>query len=192
MRRFRSAGGAAVVLAVVAVLCGCGAGSAPEPGGPAQGPGSAAPTTAQPQSQAPTPTPTPPQPSPGGTPPSTPPPSADPTAALLVSVVRSGGFAGRTSGLLVKGDGSWTLVDDKARTTGSGKLAPAALDTLRGALRDADLAHLPRTMKADPPVYDGFTYAFTYGGYSVAADQDALTPGLENVLAALPGFSPAP
>ncbi|MFD0358730.1 hypothetical protein ACFVHW_34105 [Streptomyces sp. NPDC127110] len=101
---------------------------------------------------------------------------------------RSGGFAGQTRTVIVKGDGSWTLLDGKARDLRSGKLAPARLEVLRGALREADFAHLPRVATADPPVYDGFTYAFVHGGFEVAADQTELAPGLQKVLDALPGF----
>ncbi|WP_221890460.1 hypothetical protein, partial [Streptomyces sp. WAC07061] len=112
------------------------------------------------------------------------------TAGTLVRVTRSGGFAGRTRTVLVKGDGSWTLLDGKARDLRSGKLEPARLEALRTALREADLAHLPRVATADPPVYDGFTYAFVHGGSEVTADQTELAPGLRKVLDALPGFDP--
>ncbi|AZM91146.1 hypothetical protein D1J60_23970 [Streptomyces sp. W1SF4] len=105
-------------------------------------------------------------------------------------MTRSGGFAGQTRTVLVKGDGSWTLLDGKARDLRSGKLEPARLEALRTALREADLAHLPRVATADPPVYDGFTYAFVHGGSEVTADQTELAPGLRKVLDALPGFDP--
>ncbi|MDK9499517.1 hypothetical protein QEZ40_004941 [Streptomyces katrae] len=103
-------------------------------------------------------------------------------------MTRSGGFAGQTRTVIVKGDGSWTLLDGRARDLRSGKLEPGRLEVLRTALREADFAHLPRVATADPPVYDGFTYAFVHGGFEVAADQTKLAPGLRKVLEALPGF----
>ncbi|WP_405978623.1 hypothetical protein [Streptomyces sp. NBC_00158] len=103
-------------------------------------------------------------------------------------MTRSGGFAGQVRTVIVKGDGSWSLLDGKVRDLRSGKLEPSRLEALRTALREADFAHLPRVATADPPVYDGFTYAFVHGGFEVAADQTELAPGLRKVLGALPGF----
>lgn len=189
MRAIRAAGAATVVLlGAVLVLAGCGGGS----GGPPEA--TAAPTSTAPTAAAPTaPPPTTPTPTPTPTLPPTPSPSATPTATqaatqTLVRVTRSGGFAGQTRTVIVKGDGSWTLLDGKARDMRSGKLEPPRLEALRTALRQADFAHLPRVATADPPVYDGFTYAFVHGGFEVAADQTELAPGLRKVLDALPGF----
>lgn len=186
MRTIRAAGAATVVLlGAVLVLAGCGGGS----GGPPDA--TAAPTTAATPTPPPTPppTPTPAPPSPPVSPASPTPPAATQAAGeTLVRVSRSGGFAGQTRTVIVKGDGSWSLLDGKARDMRSGKLEPARLEVLRTALREADFAHLPRVATADPPVYDGFTYAFVHGGFEVAADQTELAPGLRKVLDALPGF----
>ncbi|MCJ1680742.1 hypothetical protein MTF65_26025 [Streptomyces sp. APSN-46.1] len=112
-----------------------------------------------------------------------------PTSATerLVTVTRSGGFAGKTNSLLIKGDGSWTRLDAKAKPVGSGKLSPDELGRLRDALRAADFAHLPRVSMSGT-VYDGFTYAFVHGGFEVVTADGSIPPGLQDVLAALPSF----
>lgn len=116
-------------------------------------------------------------------------PSADRLPApgeTLVRVTQSGGFAGRTHTLIVKGDGSWTRLDVKAKPEDTGKLSGPQLAALRTALRDADFARLPRISTGGPTIYDGFFYAFVHGGYEVAADQGSLPPALQKVLDALP------
>ncbi|WP_329314505.1 hypothetical protein OG723_25685 [Streptomyces sp. NBC_01278] len=196
MRALRTA--AAVLLGAV-VLAGCGSdggGDSDGPGGrpPSGGSGTAASAPAQPS----------PGPSSGGTAapsgkptdtagaPTAPtvPVSPAPSSALerLVTVTRSGGIAGRTSSLLVKGDGSWTRLDAQARPAGTGKLAPDRVAKLRAALGQADFAHLPRVLKGGGTVFDGFFYAFVHGGHEVAADQESLTPHLQDVLDELPPF----
>ncbi|MGR4882092.1 hypothetical protein ACIPUC_22225 [Streptomyces sp. LARHCF249] len=127
--------------------------------------------------------------------PATAPPSAGPApadspaaTATLVRASRTGGFAGQVHTLIVKGDGSWTRLDRKAKPEGTGKLSRAGLAALRTALREADFAHLPRIATGDTTVYDGFTYAFVHGGFEVAAEQEALGPALRKVLDALPPF----
>ncbi|MEV7519716.1 hypothetical protein [Streptomyces sp. NPDC091371] len=104
-------------------------------------------------------------------------------------VSRSGGFAGLTHTVIVKGDGSWTQLDAKAKTTGTGKLSPERLDTLRAALKAADFPHLPRVSTGGPVIYDGYTYAFVHGGFEVASDQGSMPPALTAVLDALPPFT---
>ncbi|MCX5375902.1 hypothetical protein [Streptomyces sp. NBC_00091] len=178
MRAIRTAWAVAGVL-LGAVLAGCGG------DGPSGTPEATAATAAAPG--------TPPGASPVASLAPSPAPTAsasaaDPSARGLVRVTRSGGFAGQTRTLLVNGDGSWTLVDGKARDLRSGRLDPAGLEALRTALRGADFKGLPRVAKADPPVYDGFTYAFVHGGFEVASDETVLAPGLRKVLEALPGF----
>ncbi|MFF5704733.1 hypothetical protein ACFY7H_19835 [Streptomyces sp. NPDC012794] len=191
MRAIRAAGAAAAVpLGALLVLAGC----AGEPGGAPEATAATAPRTAP--ATAPAPASTTATAAPSSTPPpapaATPPPATPPPAArTLVRVTRSGGFAGQTRTVLVNGDGSWTLVDGKARDLRSGKLDPPRLEALRSALREADFARLPRVATADPPVYDGFTYAFVHGGFEVAADETALAPALRKVLDALPGFDAA-
>ncbi|WP_371676689.1 hypothetical protein [Streptomyces sp. NBC_01276] len=174
VRAERTARTAAGALLVAVVLVGCGAGGADShgPGGPPGG-ATAGATAGVPAS--------PGRPAPSAS------PSRDPAAERLVTVTRSGGFAGRTVVLTVRGDGSWTRTAGTARPE-AGQLPPSGLEALRTALRAADLPHLPPDAKADPPVYDGFEYRFVFEGATVSADQGSLTPGLEKVLEALPGF----
>ncbi|MEU2395536.1 hypothetical protein [Streptomyces sp. NPDC007369] len=188
---------AAVLLATVA-LAGCDAGGAgsPAPSPPA---GSARPGTAgtagspgvsnapTPPGPEPTGPGTPATPGPGA-PSSAPSPGPSSAAERLVTVTRSGGFAGRTTSVLVKGDGSWTRLDGKARRIGSGKLSPEGLAKLRAVLAAADFPRLPRVAMGGPTIYDGFTYAFVHGGYEVATKDGSIPPGLADVLSALPSF----
>ncbi|WP_328961706.1 hypothetical protein [Streptomyces virginiae] len=123
-------------------------------------------------------------------------PSTSPTAGrvpapgeTLVRVTRTGGFAGQTHTLVVKGDGSWSRLDAKARPTGTGKLSAAELAGLRTALREADFARLPRIATGGPTIYDGFFYAFVHDGHEVAGDQGSLPEALTKVLDALPPFT---
>ncbi|MFJ7773905.1 hypothetical protein [Streptomyces yangpuensis] len=107
----------------------------------------------------------------------------------LVRVTRSGGFAGETHTLVVKGDGSWSRLDAKAKAEGTGKLSGQELAALRTALREADFPGLPRIATGGPKVYDGFFYAFVHGGYEVAREQGSLPPELVRVVEALPPFT---
>ncbi|MFD9729169.1 hypothetical protein [Streptomyces sp. NPDC059072] len=107
----------------------------------------------------------------------------------LVRVTRTGGFAGQTHTLVVKGDGSWTRLDVKAQPTGTGKQSPQELDALRAALAKADFPHLPRVSTGGPVIYDGYTYTFVHGGFEVASDQGSMPPALTAVLDALPPFT---
>ncbi|MFF3426958.1 hypothetical protein [Streptomyces sp. NPDC002602] len=129
---------------------------------------------------------TPPGPGPTGTAPA-PSPRVTSPAATLVRVTRSGGFAGRTGTLVIGDDGSWTLLDGRAKEVGRGKLTGPQLGTLRAALREADFARLPRTSKSGT-VFDGFTYAFAYGGFEVATGDGSVPIALTRVLDALPPF----
>ncbi|MEV7442390.1 hypothetical protein AB0O22_14690 [Streptomyces sp. NPDC091204] len=123
-------------------------------------------------------------------------PAASPTASrvpapgeTLVRVTRTGGFAGQTHTLIVKGDGSWTRLDAKAKTESTGTMPEAGLAALRTALQEADFAHLPRVATGGPTIYDGYFYAFVHGGYEVAGDQSSLPPALTRVVDALPSFT---
>ncbi|MFF3858664.1 hypothetical protein [Streptomyces sp. NPDC002209] len=193
MRALRAV--AAVLLGSV-LLSGCGSGGGGSDATPSASPSSGGGNTASASAQAsPGPgssaTAEPPGQQPAGTPSasSAPVPPA-PSSALerLVTVTRSGGLAGRTSTLLVKGDGSWTRLDGQARPAGTGKLPEDRVEKLRAALRQADFAHLPRVPRGGATIFDGFTYAFVHGGYEVAAEQGSLTPGLQGVLDELPPF----
>ncbi|MCX5273703.1 hypothetical protein [Streptomyces virginiae] len=185
---------AAVAVLSTVVLVGCG------PAGPGGGddappkastePGTSASASADPSSGART--------SPGTSPGTgaTAGPSTSPTdgrvpapGETLVRVTRTGGFAGQTHTLVVKGDGSWTRLDAKARPTGTGKQSAAELAGLRTALREADFARLPRIATGGPTIYDGFYYAFMHDGHEVASDQGSLPEALTKVLDALPPFT---
>lgn len=187
MRAFRAA--AAVALSAV-VLAGCG------PSGPRGGddappeasaePGASPTATGSPVGSA----------GPGPTVSPTTSPTTSPTAGrvpapgeTLVRVTRSGGFAGETHTLIVKGDGSWTRLDAEAEPEGTGTLSGARLATLRTALREADFARLPRVSTGGPKIYDGFVYAFVHGGFEVAAEDGSLPQPLTRVLDALPSFT---
>ncbi|MFD8412812.1 hypothetical protein ACFV2Q_13795 [Streptomyces sp. NPDC059650] len=183
---------ATALLGAVA-LTGCGAAGAqpPAPGPPAAA--SNAPTPAGPAPSEPVVPATPGGPTGPSTAASAGPStgaSAGPSTAAgrLVAVTRSGGFAGRTTGLLVTDDGSWTRLDGEGRRTGSGKLSADGLARLRAALAAADFPRLPRVPTGGPTVYDGFTYAFVHGGREVTARDGAIPPGLADVLSALPSF----
>ncbi|MGW1774398.1 hypothetical protein [Streptomyces sp. NPDC002104] len=210
---------AAVVLAVAAALGGCSSdgskdGASPKPGtstgastgsgsgtssatsapsGTAAdgGPGTASPGQSAGQSPGTGTTGPAPQPAPSTSAPA-PAPSASPPGAgeTLVTVTRSGGMAGKTSTLIIKGDGSFLRLNAKAETVDHDKLSAAALAKLRTALQQADFPRLPRISMPAQPVFDAFTYAFRHAGYEVAADQTTLPRPLEGVLGALPSFEP--
>ncbi|MFJ8015478.1 hypothetical protein [Streptomyces sp. NPDC096339] len=183
---------AAAVLLGVAVLVGCGsAGSSDTSMSRApSGLPSGSPTATGDAPPPPSPSQSPSQsPIPSKSPSKSPSPSRDDATETLVRVTRSGGIAGRTHTLIVKGDGSWTRLDVKAQPTGTGKLSPQELDALRAALAKADFAHLPRVSTGGPVIYDGYTYAFVHGGFEVASDQGSMPPALDAVLDALPPFT---
>ncbi|MFD3868778.1 hypothetical protein [Streptomyces sp. NPDC058623] len=169
-----------VLVLGAAALAGCASGADRDPGAvPDPKPAASAPAVPT-DGRAPSPSTVPPS---SGRPPAT---------TTLLRVSRTGGYAGRTHTLVVEGDGSWARLDGQGRPEGAGKLAPAALEALRGALREADLPGLPRVATADRPVFDGFVYAFVHGGTEVSSDQSSLTPGLTTVLDRLPPFEPSP
>ncbi|MFI8340446.1 hypothetical protein ACIF8W_10225 [Streptomyces sp. NPDC085639] len=187
MRAFRVM--VAAVLGAV-VLAGCG-----PPGSGDDAPPKA---SAQPGTSASPSPPADPGASPPAEPSTSPSPSASPTAGrlpapgeTLVRVTRTGGFAGQTHTLVVKGDGSFTRLDVKARPTGTGRLTESELTGLRTALREADFARLPRIATGGPTIYDGFSYVFVHGGHEVAADQGSMPESLTKVLDALPPFTAA-
>lgn len=189
MRARRTVPVTAAALLGAALLAGCGSSAPAAPDSPSGGPGSPAATASAS-----------PAPATGAPPGATPDPAASPSPApvpgrsvpageTLVRATRSGGFAGRTHTLIVKGDGSWTRLDGAADPDGSGRLAPDRLAALSAALREADFARLPRFSKNATTVYDGFTHAVVHDGHEVAAEQGAEPPALAKVLDALPPFT---
>lgn len=203
---------AAVTLAVVAALGGCSSGGPKDGGSPTSTPTSSASTGTGPATSAPSGTatdasatpsagqsPAPgagttgpaPEPAPSTSAPAPAPSASTPTSdETLLAVTRSGGISGKTSTLIIKGDGSFLRLNAKAETVDRDKLSAAALAKLRTALQKADFPRLPRISMPKEPVFDGFTYAFRHGGYEVAAAQTALPRPLEGVMSALPPFEP--
>ncbi|MET9700609.1 hypothetical protein ABZY31_27330 [Streptomyces sp. NPDC006529] len=180
MRTYRTTAAVAVG-ALVLVLGGC------TPAGPGTpGPGAGSPSSA-PSASAPPPASASP---PGTTPSGSAPPAATPTAARqqLLLVTRSGGYAGRRSTLDIGEDGAWTLRDASDRPLRTGRLTGAGLDALRGALQQADFAHLPPAATGQGKVFDGFTYSFVHDGHQVVATDGSVPPALRKVLDALPSF----
>ncbi|MCP3756938.1 hypothetical protein [Streptomyces sp. TBY4] len=212
MGRARAAAAVAVAVAAVTALGGCsddgakdGASATPDasasasastgtptPTNPPSGTATEAPGTPSP-GQTPNPgTSVPPEPAPSTSAPAPAPSASTPAAGeTLVAVTRSGGIAGKTATLIIKGDGSFLRLNAKAETVDRGKLSAAALTKLRTALQKADFPRLPRISMPKQPVFDSFTYAFRHGGYEVAADQTTLPQPLEGVLGALPSFEPS-
>jgi hypothetical protein len=106
------------------------------------------------------------------------------SAGLLVKFKRSGGFAGRTVTVAVGRTG-------KVRVGPSGhpfKLEPRELGALKRAMSKADLAHLPRESRANPPVADGFEYWVIASGRTVYAQDGAVPARLQPLLDRLNGF----
>ncbi|AXE22966.1 hypothetical protein C0216_05410 [Streptomyces globosus] len=164
---------AGALAGVAVVLAGC---STAPGGGSAASPAGAPPATAAPSTP-----PAPPEAAPA-------PDAPSPTAERLVTVTRSGGYAGKTTSLLVKGDGSWARLDGEARPAGSGRLSPEDLAELRAALAAADFPRLPRVSMDGGTVFDGFTYVFVHAGREVATADGSIPAGLRPVLDALPPF----
>ncbi|MEU6891601.1 hypothetical protein ABZ934_07330 [Streptomyces sp. NPDC046557] len=123
-----------------------------------------------------------PEPEPGAP---SPPPA---TAETIVTVTRSGGFAGRTHTLSVSSDGSWTRRGAHAEPEGGGLLSSTQLGRLRAAVEAADFAHLSRTAKSGGTVFDGFTYTFVRGGLKVVTNDGSVPAVLTKLLDALPPF----
>ncbi|MFC9584018.1 hypothetical protein ACFVJ8_14470 [Streptomyces yangpuensis] len=187
MRTFRAV--AAVLLGAV-VLAGCGPSGSGGDDAPPKGSGGPGTITASAGASAGTSAST--SPSANPTPSHTPSPRTSAVPApgeTLVRVTRSGGFAGETHTLVVKGDGSWSRLDAKAKAEGTGKLSEQELAALRTALREADFPGRPRIATGGPKIYDGFFYAFVHGGYEVAGEQGSLPPALVRVVEALPPFT---
>ncbi|WP_329099056.1 hypothetical protein [Streptomyces sp. NBC_01439] len=183
-----------------AVLAGCGpsgtaGGDDPAPK-PSTEPGTSASASVDPSAGTRTSPGTSPGASTGASTGATADPTTSPTAGrvpapgeTLVRVTRTGGFAGQTHTLIVKGDGSFTRLDAGAKPTGTGKLTGAELARLRTALREADFARLPRVATGGPTIYDGYYYAFVHDGHEVTSDQGSLPEVLAKVLDALPAFT---
>ena len=187
----RGTAGAVVAVFLMALAAGCGqggdSGAEDGTGGPQSSPASSASSASPPSaSSAPNPPPqTSPPPQPSSPPASSgtapPPPAA---GRQLVAMTVTGGIAGVHNRLVVREDGTYTTTS-KTGAERSGRMSPAELAELRGALKRADFARLPSTATGSP-VMDGFTYRITHAGHTVTTDDTAEVPRLREVIAALP------
>ncbi|MDG6104376.1 hypothetical protein Daura_10960 [Dactylosporangium aurantiacum] len=112
--------------------------------------------------------------------------SAGPGATdTLLIFTRQGGLAGTNDRLVVRPDGAWTLTT-KAGTK-EGKLTPAELTAIKGALEQVGFSKLP-TANGSTNVADGYTYTITYGGHEVTAKDGAVPTALQPVITTLNGL----
>ncbi|MFD9033371.1 hypothetical protein ACFVZW_19790 [Streptomyces sp. NPDC059567] len=182
MRRRRYAGrirAASVVLLPVLAVAGCGGQDTPKP-----------PVATQDGTTKPVPTGT------GGTAPPVP-TSSDGTVTknkehgpreVLVTVNVSGGLAGVDNQLTVHYDGSYTTRSG-TESPRSGRMTPAEVAELRGALEDPAYAKVPARPSGEP-VHDGFTYVVTYDYRVVVSADGDRSAALQRVLSALPDGGP--
>jgi hypothetical protein len=161
----------ALVAVVLVALGGC---AAPRTGQATGTPsGSASPVPASPSAAPPAPS-APAEPT-GG--------ASRPTGDTLVMYVKQGGFAGVDDQLRINPDGRYELTR-RGSTTGSGTLSAAELSQLRGVFDRSHFTEIP-VRSTSSQVADGFTYKIGYGSYAVLAQDGAVPPALEPVIAAL-------
>jgi hypothetical protein len=134
----------------------------------------------------------PPSTSPSATPPSASPseapvPGSSTSSAALVQFERQGGFAGLSDQLVIRDDGSYTLVRANPPTTKTGRLTAAELAQLRQALADSGFAALPQ-VQASGKGADLYTYRVTYQGRTIMAQDGSVAPALKPALAVLAGI----
>jgi hypothetical protein len=113
-------------------------------------------------------------------------PGTSTNSAALVQFERQGGFAGFSDQLVIRDDGSYTLVRAKPPTNKTGRLTDAELAQLRQALTDSGFAALPQ-VQASGKGADLYTYRVTYHGRTITAQDGSVAPALKPVLAALAG-----
>jgi hypothetical protein len=106
---------------------------------------------------------------------------------VLVEFGRSGGFAGLSDRLIVRPDGSFTLVRLKPPVNRSGQLTGAELANLRQVLADSGFAGLPK-VEATTKGNDMFTYQVTYQGSQIVAQDGAIATPLRPVISTLTGI----
>jgi hypothetical protein len=106
------------------------------------------------------------------------------SAEPLVKFKRSGGFAGGTVTVAVGRTGKVRV----GLSRHPFKLEPRELRALKRAMSKADLAHLPRESRANPPVADGFEYWVIAGGRTVYARDGAVPARLQPLLDRLNGL----
>lgn len=106
--------------------------------------------------------------------------SGDP-ADVLVTFVRSGGFAGMEDRLEIRRDGG-ARVEGRGQEPRDFQVPADELATLEAELEAADFPHLEPSYRNDPPIADGYVYEVTYDGWTVRCEQDAGPPALEQVI----------
>ncbi|MFI5794926.1 hypothetical protein [Streptomyces sp. NPDC051677] len=183
----------AMVCAVgVLVLVGCsteGGESSAEPADTGRATGTAA--SAPPSSAAPSSPPPSPSPSPSASAPASASPSPAPVTGpdqRLVTMTVSGGFAGVSREVVLRGDGT-------VRTTDRGRSAvrrttTAQFTSLRTLLGDPALADVP-SFTRNTGAADMFQYTLRFGGRTVMTDRSAEEPALDRPIDALEKWLPA-
>jgi hypothetical protein len=105
----------------------------------------------------------------------------DPDAEILVTFVRSGGFAGFEDHLQIRRDGAARL--ERGGGEARDFQVPAdEVTQLEAELEAADFSHLRSSHRNDPTIADGFVYQVTYEDRTVRCEQDAGPPALERVI----------
>jgi hypothetical protein len=156
-------------------LAACAPGGSPESTRSESASPPASPTASPPATSAP------PAPSTGPATPSTP-----GGTAMLVQFGRQGGFAGVSDELMVRQDGSFTLVRTRPAVNRSGRLSAADLTELRRVLQASDFAALPRVQPAKGN--DLFTYHVIHDGSEILAMDGGIDDRLKPVINTLSGI----
>jgi hypothetical protein len=104
----------------------------------------------------------------------------------LVQFGREGGFAGLSDSLVVREDGSFTLVRAKPAVRKSGQLTAAELAELRRVLAESGFAQLPKVQAARGA--DLFTYQVTYRDNQIVGQDGGIVPQLKPVISMLSGL----
>jgi hypothetical protein len=105
----------------------------------------------------------------------------DPDAGILVTFMRSGGFAGVEDRLRIQRDGA-ARVQREGGEARDFQVPEAEVAQLEAELDAADFPHLRSSYRNDPAIADGFVYQVTYEGRTVRCEQDAGPPALERVI----------
>lgn len=176
----------------VLALAGCsagGGGSAAEPSRTTASPTRASTAAPAPSPVSPTtdsPTPTPSGPAPASASPS-PVPVTGPEQKLVTMTV-SGGFAGVSRKVVLRGDGTVRTMD-RGRTTVR-RTTAAQFRKLRTLLGDPALAEVP-AFSMNRGAADMFQYALQYDGRTVMTDRSSDEPALDRLIDALTELLPA-
>lgn len=182
----------AVGALVLSVLAGC----SPGDGDDAADPTPTARPTVTASSLSPTPAAPSPSPSASGSPaPATSAPaSASPSPVpvtgpdqKLVTMTVSGGFAGVSQQVVLRGDGTVHTTD--RGETGVRRTTTAQFTTLRTLLGDPALAEVP-AFSLDMGAADKFQYTLQFGGRTIMTDRSADEPALGRLIGALKKWLP--